>query len=141
MNSSKTFRKWTEEERRAHQRAYNAAYTERLLFRMTEEEYRQRELEKAQLAAFKKNEEAGEWVSKPTKRTTTFAKATTTFAKIATPTVTPAKFTPTKIPANIPPAPSKAIPNKDFDLSIVDNAEPADCTGWSSKKINWADDE
>ena len=92
MNSSKTFRKWTEEERRAHQRAYNAAYTERLLFRMSEEEYRQRELEKAQRVAFKKKEDAGEWVSKgkkisaekvtvsvtPKAMTTTTTKAMTT---------------------------------------------------------------
>ena len=61
--SSKTFTRWTEEERRAHRRKQNAAYQARKVEHLTPREKQIKEEERRKRQATKQAMEQGEWVS------------------------------------------------------------------------------
>ena len=63
MSSTPVFKKWTEEERRAHVRAKNLAYQAKKEERTTLTEKRVKEQEKQKKLELKARAEAGEWVS------------------------------------------------------------------------------
>ena len=63
MSASKTFTRWTEEERRAHRRKQNAAYQARKVENLTPREKQVKEEERRKRQATKQAMEQGEWVS------------------------------------------------------------------------------
>ena len=63
MSTSKTFTRWTEEERRAHRRKQNAAYQARKVEHLTPREKQVKEEERRKRQATKQAMEKGEWVS------------------------------------------------------------------------------
>jgi hypothetical protein len=62
-SASKTFTRWTEEERRAHRRKQNAAYQARKVEHLTPREKQIKEEERRKRQATKQAMEKGEWVS------------------------------------------------------------------------------
>ena len=63
MSASKTFTRWTEEERRAHRRKQNAAYQARKVEHLTPREKQIKEEERRKRQATKQAMEKGEWIS------------------------------------------------------------------------------
>jgi hypothetical protein len=63
MSTSKTFTRWTEEERRAHRRKQNATYQARKVEHLTPREKQVKEEELRKRQATKQAMEKGEWVS------------------------------------------------------------------------------
>ena len=63
MSASKTFTKWTEEERRAHRRKQNATYQARKVEYLTPREKQVKEEERRKRQATKQAMEQGEWVT------------------------------------------------------------------------------
>jgi hypothetical protein len=63
MSASKTFTRWTEEERRAHRRKQNAAYQARKVEHLTPREKQIKEEERRKRQATKQAMEQGEWVT------------------------------------------------------------------------------
>jgi len=63
MSASKTFTRWTEEERRAHRRKQNAAYQARKVEHLTPREKQVKEEERRKRQVTKQAMEQGEWVS------------------------------------------------------------------------------
>ncbi len=63
MSSTKTFTKWTEEERRAHRRKQNATYQARKAEYLSPREKQVKEEERRKRQATKQAMEQGEWVS------------------------------------------------------------------------------
>ena len=63
MSSTKVFKKWTEEERRAHARARNNAYKAKKEEWTTLTEKRVKEQERQKKLELKARAEAGEWVT------------------------------------------------------------------------------
>lgn len=63
MSASKTFTKWTEEERRAHRRAQNAKYQARKVEYLTDRQKQIKEEERKKRQVMKKAMEQGEWVT------------------------------------------------------------------------------
>jgi len=63
MSASKTFTRWTEEERRANRRKQNAAYQARKVEHLTPREKQIKEEERRKRQATKQAMEQGEWVS------------------------------------------------------------------------------
>jgi len=61
--ASKTFTKWTEEERRAHRRTQNAAYQARKVENLTPRQKQIREEERKKRQETKQAMEQGEWVT------------------------------------------------------------------------------
>jgi preprotein translocase subunit YajC len=61
--SSKTFTKWTEEERRAHRRTQNAAYQARKVEYLTPRQKQIKEEERKKRQETKQAMEQGEWVA------------------------------------------------------------------------------
>ncbi len=61
--SSKTFTRWTEEERRAHRRKQNAAYQARKVEHLTPREKQVKEEERRKRQVTKQAMEQGEWIS------------------------------------------------------------------------------
>ena len=61
--SSKTFTRWTEEERRAHRRKQNAAYQARKVEHLTPREKQIKEEERRKRQVTKQAMEQGEWIS------------------------------------------------------------------------------
>jgi hypothetical protein len=63
MSATKTFTRWTEEERRAHRRKQNAAYQARKVEHLTPREKQVKEEERRKRQVTKQAMEQGEWVS------------------------------------------------------------------------------
>jgi len=63
MSTSKTFTKWTEEERRAHRRTQNAAYQARKVEYLTPRQKQIKEEERKKRQETKQAMEQGEWVA------------------------------------------------------------------------------
>ena len=61
--ASKTFTRWTEEERRAHRRKQNATYQARKIEHLTPREKQVKEEERRKRQATKQAMEQGEWVA------------------------------------------------------------------------------
>ena len=70
MSASKTFIKWTEEERRAHRRTQNAAYQARKADYLTPRQKQIKEEERKKRQETKQAMEQGEWVATATVKTT-----------------------------------------------------------------------
>ena len=63
VTASKTFTKWTEEERRAHRRAQNAKYQARKVEYLTDRQKQIKEEERKKRQEMKQAMEQGEWVT------------------------------------------------------------------------------
>ena len=63
MSATKTFTRWTEEERRAHRRKQNAAYQARKVEHLTPREKQIKEEERRKRQETKQAMEQGEWVA------------------------------------------------------------------------------
>ena len=63
VSATKTFTRWTEEERRAHRRKQNATYQARKIEHLTPREKQVKEEERRKRQATKQAMEQGEWVA------------------------------------------------------------------------------
>ena len=112
--SSKTFTRWTEEERRAHRRKQNATYQARKVENLTPREKQVKEEERRKRQATKQAMEQGEWIS-----------ATVTIK------VEKEEKKATKVAKN-----GFAALESDEEKEVQETKET-----WGKQKINWADSD
>ena len=114
--SAKSFKPWTEEERRAHRRTQNAAYQARKAERLTERQKQIKEEERKKRQETKQAIEAGAWFTtgvkeKKEKKEKEVIKTKNGFAALDT----------------------------DEETETEPETEPEPV--WGKQKMNWADDE
>lgn len=115
---SKTFTKWTEEERRAHRRAQNAAYQARKVDYLTPRQKQIKEEDRKKRQETKQAMEQGEWVATATVKTT---------IKVEKKDKTEKKVTTKNVFAAL---------DSDSEEDIQKVEEPV----WGKQKIDWAAD-
>ena len=116
--SSKPFVRWTEEERRAHRRAQNAAFQARKTERLTDRQKQVKEEERKKRLETKQAIEQGAWV--------------TTGAKVKVEKVEKKETVKAK----------NGFAALDSDTEEeVDAKEANETSGWGKQKINWADSD